>query len=107
MVRYTSECVGCPPEMGCLHDACPYENVPVHDCDECGAEEAAKYVIDNMELCSKCSKEWFEDYYNNLDESKKKMCQDYSNEFLDSDFMNLTIPEKAEALDIKIEILPN
>lgn len=38
MIKYKNECVGCPPEIGCIDSACPYKNVPVYYCDECGEE---------------------------------------------------------------------
>ena len=28
MIKYENECVGCPPERGCLGSSCPYMNVP-------------------------------------------------------------------------------
>ena len=38
MIRYEDECVGCPPEMGCLGSICPNRNVPHYFCDYCGEE---------------------------------------------------------------------
>lgn len=38
MIRFEDECVGCPPEMGCLGDGCRYRNVPHIYCDICGEE---------------------------------------------------------------------
>lgn len=38
MIKYTDECVGCPPEMGCLGDSCRNRNVPHYICDTCGEE---------------------------------------------------------------------
>ena len=46
-------CVGCPPEIGCFGNACPYKNVPVYYCDECG-DQAPLYIWDNLELCLDC-----------------------------------------------------
>ena len=42
MIKYENDCVGCPPNMGCMGDACPYKNVPHYYCDECGEE-----IVDN------------------------------------------------------------
>ena len=28
MIKYEDECVGCPPERGCLGSVCPNRNVP-------------------------------------------------------------------------------
>ena len=36
MLRIEDECVGCPPEMGCIGSACENKNVPHLYCDECG-----------------------------------------------------------------------
>lgn len=36
-VKYRNECVGCPPNMGCS-DTCPFKEVPVYYCDDCGVE---------------------------------------------------------------------
>ena len=53
-----SECVGCPPEMGCLGSACPYRNVTRYYCDEC-EEETTLYDSDFGELCIDCLLEKF------------------------------------------------
>ena len=60
-VKYRNECVGCPPGMGCMGDACPYKNVPVYYCDECGEEivEHPPYrdyytTDDGDHLCKHC-----------------------------------------------------
>lgn len=51
MVKYEDECVGCPPELGCLGSACPNRNVPHLYCDKCGKEVAEFY---EDELCIDC-----------------------------------------------------
>lgn len=38
MLKHVDECVGCPPEKGCLGSACPNRNVPRWFCDECENE---------------------------------------------------------------------
>lgn len=61
MIRYENECVGCPPEMGCLGSSCPNRNVPRYYCDECG-EEMYKYEIydvEGEELCLDCLQKMF------------------------------------------------
>lgn len=55
MIRVEDECVGCPPEMGCLGSSCPYKNVPRFYCDKCGFEEDL-YWYDNEQLCIDCIK---------------------------------------------------
>ena len=51
MVKYEDECVGCPPELGCLGSACPNRHVPRLYCDKCG-EEVDEFYED--ELCIDC-----------------------------------------------------
>lgn len=53
MRTYTNECVGCPPEIGCLGSACPHVNVERFYCDECG-DETTLYEYENRELCESC-----------------------------------------------------
>lgn len=48
-----NECVGCPPEMGCLGSSCPNRNVERFYCDDCGAEETL-YDYDGEEICKDC-----------------------------------------------------
>ena len=54
MIEYEDECVGCPPEMGCLGDSCPNRNVPHIYCDKCGEEYEELYRYDGKELCENC-----------------------------------------------------
>lgn len=51
-----NECVGCPPEMGCLGSACPKRNVHRYYCDKCGQEYESNelYVVDGEDICSDC-----------------------------------------------------
>ena len=53
MKKVENECVGCPPEMGCLGFACPYRNVVRFYCDNC-KEENKLYYYENKELCGEC-----------------------------------------------------
>ena len=50
---YENECVGCPPEMGCLGSSCPNINVEHIVCDICG-EETKLYHYDGQEICAEC-----------------------------------------------------
>lgn len=59
MQRVESECVGCPPEMGCLGNSCPNKNVVRYYCDCCGCEDKL-YYYDNEELCEECLLKNFE-----------------------------------------------
>ena len=60
MVNYENECVGCPPERGCLGSACPNRNVRRLYCDRCGCEEEKLYKHDGEELCADCLLDEFE-----------------------------------------------
>lgn len=53
-----NDCVGCPPEIGCLGSTCRYSNAPHYYCDECG-DEAKLYEYENKELCENCLLEKF------------------------------------------------
>ena len=52
-IKYIDECVGCPPEMGCLGSACPNIHIPCYYCDDCG-EETDLYYFEGEELCINC-----------------------------------------------------
>ena len=54
MVKYENECVGCPPEMGCLGESCPNRNVKRLYCDNCKDEFEELYEYDGQELCQDC-----------------------------------------------------
>ena len=54
MIKYEDECVGCPPNMGCMGDACKYRNVPHLYCDRCDAECEMLYEFYGEELCEDC-----------------------------------------------------
>lgn len=60
-ITVEDECVGCPPEMGCLGSACPYRNVPHWICDECEAEvdEGELWNVNGKEICEDCLKEMY------------------------------------------------
>lgn len=57
MVRLENECVGCPPEMGCLGSSCPNRAVPNFYCDDCGHGLSSDelYDVDGNMLCSFCA----------------------------------------------------
>ena len=52
MITYEDQCVGCPPELGCIGDLCCYKNVPVYYCDKCN--DYAQYILDGHEYCEDC-----------------------------------------------------
>ena len=53
MIVIENECVGCPPEMGCIGDSCKYLNVKRYYCDSCNYE-AKLFNFDGQELCIDC-----------------------------------------------------
>ena len=53
MKTLENECVGCPPELGCLGSSCPNRNVPHFYCDTCGIEDKL-YEYDGGEYCIEC-----------------------------------------------------
>ena len=55
MIKYENECVGCPPERGCLGSACPNRNVPHYYCDRCGEEVDSYFDIDGEMVCDDCA----------------------------------------------------
>ena len=53
LITVESECVGCPDNMGCIYELCPYYKVVRHYCDECGQEDDL-YYWNGCELCTTC-----------------------------------------------------
>ncbi len=80
MIKIRDECVGCPPEMGCLGSSCPYMNVEIRVCDKCG--DNADYNLDGDDFCKRCAEDYLTECFRELD-----------------------ITEKAEALEIELEKL--
>lgn len=60
-----NDCVGCPPDLGCIGDQCPYRNAVHYYCDICGDD--AVYILDDEELCEDCVKKCIFDAFNNFD----------------------------------------
>ena len=54
MIEYENQCVGCPPEMGCLGSSCPNRRVPIMTCDKCGEQVDALYWHDGAQYCADC-----------------------------------------------------
>lgn len=54
MVRCENQCVGCPPEIGCLGSSCPNMNVKIYECEDCHDEVENLYEYNGMELCLSC-----------------------------------------------------
>lgn len=53
MIKIERECVGCPDDMGCIYEACPYYKVTRYYCDECG-DETDLWYFDGQQLCVDC-----------------------------------------------------
>lgn len=53
MIVIQNECVGCPDDMGCIYQACPYYKVVRLLCDKCESE-ADLYYYDGEQLCADC-----------------------------------------------------
>lgn len=53
-IVYENECVGCPPDMGCLGSACPNRRVPHLYCDKCKREVDDLYDYDDKQICLDC-----------------------------------------------------
>lgn len=81
MRKYENQCVGCPEGMGCIGSSCPYVNVAIDCCDECGSENA-EYRIDGDDLCEDCAKK-----------------------YLKSTFDDLSLSEMAEAVDVDLQTI--
>lgn len=56
MRKFENECIGCPPEIGCLGSSCPNRNVPHYYCDKCGTEDVL-YEYEDGEYCIECIEE--------------------------------------------------
>lgn len=61
MKKIENQCVGCPPNMGCMGSACPNRNVEIVICDICGEEIDLDdlYEVDGEDLCESCLKDRF------------------------------------------------
>lgn len=81
MIKYQDECVGCPPEKGCLGSSCQYSNIPYFYCDECGNETRSLYCF--------------------ADTPSRELCHDCMTRELDNAIDNLTLLEKMEIFNVK------
>ncbi len=83
MIKYENHCCDCAvPGYPCIGSSCPYVNVPVHYCDFCKKKNRAKYDIEGDHFCERCAKAYLKDV-----------------------FVDLTLSEQAEMLDISIKSL--
>lgn len=63
MRRIEDNCVGCPPEMGCLGRGCPKRHELVFCCDECGSDADLLYQYNGKDWCEECLLEQFPSVY--------------------------------------------
>lgn len=75
--KIENHCVDC--DLPCLGNSCPYQNVEVFYCDICGSGRA-KYRVCGDDYCKECMVDFLKDSFNEL-----------------------TIMEKAKALEIDIQ----
>lgn len=70
MVKFEDQCVGCPAEMGCMGNSCPYMNVPIFICDVCESKVLYKDIrdIDGQHICRDCYMDKCETEFNNSNE---------------------------------------
>lgn len=49
-------CVGCPPHLGCMHEACPYWYETHYYCDSCGddLDPSDLHEYDGQDYCDSC-----------------------------------------------------
>lgn len=59
MIKIENECVGCPPDLGCIGNSCPYLHVYRFYCDKCNCEEEL-YWFEDEQLCIDCILEQLE-----------------------------------------------
>lgn len=93
-IFYEDECVGCPPEIGCLGSSCRYKNVPHLVCDECKREFDKLYLYDSLQVCEGCllgkDLSYLKDEYEDIDEDNVLEVFDYI------DYQNLPEPEEPD-----------
>jgi len=105
MIKYVNECVGCPPNLGCLGKSCRYYNVPTYYCDTCGVEDA-EYHYEGEDICEECldkkiNLEWA---MKSVDEKAKLLGESNmpENELDDLFHYDCTRSEKIELLDMYV-----
>ena len=71
MIKYENDCVGCPPEIGCLGSSCPNRNVPHTYCDRC-SDEAQLYQFGGEQICEDCLDMEVQSWWNSLDIEERR-----------------------------------
>lgn len=67
MTKIESRCVDC--QLPCIGSDCKYYRVKVTCCDSCGEE--ANYNMDGEDCCEECVKEYLQEQFDNLSVSEK------------------------------------
>lgn len=67
MTKIESRCVDC--QLPCTGGDCKYYRVRVTYCDSCGEE--ANYNIDGEDCCEECAREYLQEQFDNLSVSEK------------------------------------
>lgn len=94
-VKKVSECVGCPPEMGCLYEGCPYYEVNILVCDGCNDEECSDlYELNGEWLCVDCVEDKLESVF---DEDSFERFYIYDGELLTLDEVLALLPHMSES----------
>lgn len=60
MIKIENECVGCPPDLGCIGNSCHYLHVRRFYCDKCNCEEEELFWFEDEQLCVDCILEQLE-----------------------------------------------
>ena len=84
MVTYENQCVDCG--LPCLMKGCPYWEVPMVYCDEC--KDEAEYRIGGTDYCEKCAKKFLQEEFDNLTIEEKAGVLGFGFEDMDTVILN-------------------
>lgn len=68
IIRFENQCVDCG--LPCIGTLCPYIDVPIRKCDNCG-DEGAEYIIDGEDFCEDCAERITQEEFNMLSTTQK------------------------------------
>lgn len=60
MIWKENECVGCPPDWGCLGNACPNRTIRM-ECDHCHEEVDKLFWFQGEQWCAECVLEEYDE----------------------------------------------
>lgn len=75
MRKIENHCVDCG--LPCLGKSCPYTDVEVAYCDECG-NDGAEYSIDDKDYCEECAGQMLNDEWEDMALEEKAKLLDHS-----------------------------